>query len=52
MGLFDIFSKGKKEELDKGLSKTRESIFTKVSRVIAGKSVVDSDVLDKEHCKH
>jgi len=46
MGLFDIFSKGKKEELDKGLSKTRESIFTKVSRVIAGKSVVDSDVLD------
>ncbi|HAJ99567.1 MAG TPA: signal recognition particle-docking protein FtsY [Bacteroidales bacterium] len=46
MGLFDIFSKGKKEELDKGLSKTRESIFTKVSRVIAGKSLVDSDVLD------
>lgn len=47
MGLFDIFSKNKKEDLDKGLSKTRETIFGKLSKAIAGKSKVDDDVLDQ-----
>jgi len=46
MGLFDIFSKGKKETLDKGLEKTKESFFSKLNRAIAGKSKVDDDVLD------
>lgn len=47
MSLFDIFSKGRKEDLDKGLSKTRESLFSKLSRAVAGKSTVDADVLDE-----
>lgn len=47
MGLFDFFSKQKKETLDKGLEKTKESMFSKLSRVIAGKSKVDDDVLDQ-----
>ncbi len=47
MGLFDIFSKNKKEVLDNGLSKTRETIFGKLSKAIAGKSKVDSEVLDQ-----
>ncbi|MFT3992667.1 MAG: signal recognition particle-docking protein FtsY [Dysgonomonas sp.] len=46
MGLFDFFSKQKKETLDKGLEKTKESMFSKLSRVVAGKSRVDDDVLD------
>lgn len=46
MGLFDFFSKGKKEQLDKGLEKTKESVLSKISRAIAGKSRVDDDVLD------
>jgi fused signal recognition particle receptor len=46
MGFFDIFSKKKKEKLDSGLAKTKESVFTKISRAIAGKSKVDEDVLD------
>ncbi|MDD6211511.1 MAG: signal recognition particle-docking protein FtsY [Bacteroidales bacterium] len=46
MGFFDFFSKDKKEVLDKGLSKTKESVFSKISKVIAGKSKVDDDVLD------
>jgi fused signal recognition particle receptor len=46
MGLFDFFSKGKKEQLDKGLEKTKESVLSKLSRAIAGKSRVDDDVLD------
>ncbi|MCL2650355.1 MAG: signal recognition particle-docking protein FtsY [Candidatus Azobacteroides sp.] len=46
MGIFNIFSKETKETLDKGLSKTKESVFSKLSRVIAGKSRVDDDVLD------
>lgn len=46
MGLFDFFSKQKKENLDKGLEKTKESMFSKLSRVVAGKSKVDDDVLD------
>ncbi|MBR1720607.1 MAG: signal recognition particle-docking protein FtsY [Phocaeicola sp.] len=46
MGLFNFFSKEKKETLDKGLSKTKESVFGKIARVIVGKSKVDDDVLD------
>lgn len=46
MGLFDFFSKQKKETLDKGLEKTKESMFSKLSRIVAGKSKVDEDVLD------
>jgi fused signal recognition particle receptor len=46
MGLFDIFSKGKKETLDKGLEKTKESFFSKLNRAIVGKSKVDDEVLD------
>jgi fused signal recognition particle receptor len=47
MGIFGIFSKDKKESLDKGLSKTKETFFSKLSKVIVGKSRVDSDVLDE-----
>jgi fused signal recognition particle receptor len=46
MGLFNFFSKDNKENLDKGLSKTKENVFSKISRAIAGKSKVDEDVLD------
>ena len=46
MGLFNFFSKEKKETLDKGLSKTKESVFGKIARVIVGKSKVDDEVLD------
>lgn len=46
MGLFDLFSKQKKETLDKGLEKTKESMFSKLSRIVSGKSKVDDDVLD------
>ncbi|MCD4789193.1 MAG: signal recognition particle-docking protein FtsY [Bacteroidales bacterium] len=46
MGLFKVFSREKKEKLDKGLSKTKESVFTKLSRAVAGKSKVDDEVLD------
>lgn len=46
MGLFDFFSKQKKETLDKGLEKTKESMFSKLSRIVSGKSKVDDDVLD------
>ncbi|HBX21830.1 signal recognition particle-docking protein FtsY [Limibacterium fermenti] len=47
MGFFDLFSKGKKETLDKGLEKTKESIFSKLTRAVAGKSKVDDEVLDE-----
>jgi len=46
MGLFKVFSREKKEKLDKGLSKTKESVFIKLSRAVAGKSKVDDEVLD------
>lgn len=46
MGIFSFFSKDKKETLDKGLSKTKESVFSKITKAIAGKSKVDDDVLD------
>ena len=44
MGIFSIFKK--KETLDKGLEKTKASVFDKITRAIAGKSTVDDDVLD------
>ena len=50
MGLFNFFSKNKeqqKETLDKGLEKTKESFFGKLTRAVAGKSKVDDDVLDE-----
>ncbi|TAH19388.1 MAG: signal recognition particle-docking protein FtsY [Cytophagales bacterium] len=47
MGIFSFFSKEKKESLDKGLEKTNQNIFTKLTKVIAGKSKVDEDVLDE-----
>ena len=46
MGFFSFFSKEKKETLDKGLSKTKESVFGKIARAVAGKSKVDDEVLD------
>jgi len=46
MGLLRIFSKEKKERLDQGLSKTKDSVFVKLSRAVAGKSRVDDEVLD------
>ena len=44
MGIFSFFSKEK--TLDKGLSKTKENVFSKITRAIAGKSKVDDEVLD------
>ena len=46
MGLFGLFNKEKKETLDKGLEKTKQSVFSKIARAVAGKSKVDDDVLD------
>lgn len=46
MGIFSFFSKEKKETLDKGLYKTKENVFSKITRAIAGKSKVDDEVLD------
>ena len=46
MGLFGLFSNKKKETLDKGLEKTKESVFGKLARAVAGTSTVDDDVLD------
>ena len=46
MGLFGFFSSKNKETLDKGLEKTKESVFGKLARIVAGKSTVDDDVLD------
>ncbi len=46
MALFNFFSKNKKETLDKGLEKTKQSFLGKLSRSIAGKSKVDAEVLD------
>jgi fused signal recognition particle receptor len=47
MGLFDFFSKEKKETLDKGLEKSKTTIFDRLSRAIVGKSKVDEEVLDE-----
>ncbi|NNC85401.1 MAG: signal recognition particle-docking protein FtsY [Bacteroidia bacterium] len=46
MALFGLFNKKKKETLDKGLEKTRKSVFSKLAHVVAGKSTVDAEVLD------
>ncbi|MDY2702888.1 MAG: signal recognition particle-docking protein FtsY [Prevotella sp.] len=46
MGFFGLFNKNKKETLDKGLEKTKENVFSKLTRAIAGKSKVDDEVLD------
>ena len=46
MGIFGFFNKEKKETLDKGLEKTKSSVFDKLARAVAGKSKVDDDVLD------
>ncbi|MDF9829592.1 signal recognition particle-docking protein FtsY [Parabacteroides sp. PF5-6] len=46
MGIFSFFNKEKKETLDKGLSKTKENVFSKLTRAVAGKSKVDDEVLD------
>ena len=53
MGLFDFFKKKEtlnteeKESLDKGLEKTKEGLFSKLSRAIVGKSKVDEEILDE-----
>lgn len=44
--MFGLFSKEKKESLDKGLQKSSENIFSKLGKAIVGKSTVDDDVLD------
>ena len=46
MAFFGLFSKEKKETLDKGLEKSKESVLSKISRAIAGKTTIDDDVLD------
>jgi fused signal recognition particle receptor len=46
MSIFTLFNKDKKENLDKGLEKTKEGFFSKLSRAIIGKSTIDDDVLD------
>ncbi len=46
MGLFNFFSKNKKETLDKGLEKTKQGFLSKISRAVVGKSKVDAEVLD------
>lgn len=46
MGFFGLFSKERKENLDKGLEKTKESVFKKLTRAVVGKSKVDDEVLD------
>ncbi|HIU38676.1 MAG TPA: signal recognition particle-docking protein FtsY [Candidatus Limisoma intestinavium] len=46
MGLLNFFSKEKKETLDKGLEKTKQGLFDKLKRAVAGKSKIDDDFLD------
>jgi fused signal recognition particle receptor len=46
VGLFNLFSREKKESLDQGLSKTKENFFSKIARAVVGKSTVDAEVLD------
>jgi fused signal recognition particle receptor len=47
MSLFGIFSKEKKETLDKGLEKSKESFFNKLSKAVVGKATIDAEVLDE-----
>ena len=44
--MFGLFSKEKKESLDKGLEKTKDSFFSKLGKALVGKSTVDEEVLD------
>lgn len=46
MGLFNIFSKDKKQSLDQGLQQSNQSFFSKISKAIIGKSKIDDEVLD------
>lgn len=46
MGFFGIFSKKKKETLDEGLAKSKETVMSKLTRAVMGKSTVDDEVLD------
>ena len=46
MGFFSFFTKEKKETLDQGLAKTKESFFSRLAKAIIGKSSVDDEVLD------
>lgn len=46
MGIFNFFTKEKKQTLDSGLSKTKDTVFEKLTRAVAGKSKVDEEVLD------
>ena len=46
MGFFGFFNREKKETLDKGLEKSKESVLSKIGHAIAGKSTIDDDVLD------
>jgi fused signal recognition particle receptor len=47
MGIFNFFTKEKKESLDKGLEKSKENFFSKLSKAVVGKSKVDDEVLDE-----
>lgn len=47
MKLFNFFNKDKKEALDKGLEKTKDGFFTKLSKAVAGKTTVDDEILDE-----
>lgn len=48
MGVFDFFSKKEnRDNLDKGLEKTKEGLFARIGRAVAGKSKVDDEVLDE-----
>ncbi|MDB5281848.1 MAG: ftsY, partial [Bacteroidota bacterium] len=46
MGLFSFFTKEKKDDLDKGLEKTKQGFFSKLTRAVAGKTKIDEEVLD------
>ena len=46
MSFFGLFNREKKETLDKGLEKSKESVLSKIGRAIAGKSTIDDEVLD------
>lgn len=46
MAFFNIFSKDKKDSLNQGLAKTKSNVFSRISRIIAGKSKVDEEILD------
>ena len=46
MAFFGLFNREKKETLDKGLEKSKESVLSKIGHAIAGKSTIDDDVLD------